>query len=99
MGPTSVGPNSVVARNALVARSVLWSGCSVGEGAIVHGSVLADDAWVPSATRLFNVVRQQPARLSPRLLPAHGTRATSLPPPGATCAGGLPGPVPTCAIS
>ena len=57
VGPTTIGPDSVVERNALVARSVLWSRCLVREGAIVHGCVAGDDAVVPAGARLFNVVR------------------------------------------
>jgi NDP-sugar pyrophosphorylase family protein len=57
VGPTSIGDDSVVSRNGVVARSALWTGCNVGEGAMVHGSVLGDGAEVPPGTRLFNVVR------------------------------------------
>jgi mannose-1-phosphate guanylyltransferase len=57
VGPTSIGPDSVIGRNALVARSAVWSRCDVGEGAMVHRSVLGHDAVVPPRARLFNLVR------------------------------------------
>ena len=57
VGPTTIGAGSTIARNALVARSVLWNRCVVGEGAVVHGCVVGNDAVVPAAARLFNLVR------------------------------------------
>lgn len=57
VGPTTIGPDCAVERNALVARSVLWSRCLVRDGAIVHGCVAGDDAVIPAGARLFNVVR------------------------------------------
>jgi NDP-sugar pyrophosphorylase family protein len=56
VGPTSIGPESRVGRNALVARSAVWSRCTVGEASVVHGGVLGNDEVVAPAARLFNVV-------------------------------------------
>jgi NDP-sugar pyrophosphorylase family protein len=56
VGPSTIGPDSAVGGNALVARSVLWSRCVVGEGAVVHGCVAGNDADIPPAARLFNAV-------------------------------------------
>ncbi len=59
VGPASIGADSTVAANALVARSVVWNRCRVGEGSIVHGCVVGNDAVIAAGTRLFNVVRPQ----------------------------------------
>ena len=103
VGPTSIGEGSVVERGALVARSVVWSRCVVGEGSLVHGCVVGNDVVVPPATRLFNVVCPQ-SHVHPGL---HGRsrspRATSAPPaarPGPALHGGASrsGP-PSCATA
>jgi NDP-sugar pyrophosphorylase family protein len=59
VGPTSIGADSRVGRNALVARSVVWSRCALGDGSVVHGSIVGSDAVVLPGSRLFNVVRPQ----------------------------------------
>ena len=41
VGPTSIGPDTRIGNGALVCRSVLWNGCSVGERAFVDQSVVA----------------------------------------------------------
>jgi NDP-sugar pyrophosphorylase family protein len=70
VGPTSLGAGSTVGRNALVARSVVWSRCQVGEGSVVHGCVVGNDAVVPPATRLFHAVHsQEPPKPSRFLAP------------------------------
>jgi NDP-sugar pyrophosphorylase family protein len=75
VGPTSIGAESTVCRNALVARSAVWSGCMVGEGSVVHGCIVGDGAVVPPVARLFNNVvgPQEPPEPSP-LLAALGRR-------------------------
>jgi NDP-sugar pyrophosphorylase family protein len=60
VGPTSIGPESNVGRNAMVARSVVWSRCAIGDGSMVHGCVVGNDAVVLPATLLFNSVHPQP---------------------------------------
>jgi len=57
VGPTSIGAESVVEADALVACSAVWSRCTIGAGAVVHGSVIGHEAEVAPRTRLFNVVR------------------------------------------
>lgn len=57
VGPTSIGADSTVEADALVACSAIWSGCSIGAAALVHGSVIGHEAVVAPGSRLFNVVR------------------------------------------
>jgi mannose-1-phosphate guanylyltransferase / phosphomannomutase len=56
VGPTSIGHDSTVGRNALVARSVIWSHCAVGERSVVHGCVMGSEAAVHPGSRAFNLV-------------------------------------------
>jgi NDP-sugar pyrophosphorylase family protein len=56
VGPTSIGADSTVEADALVACSAVWSRCSVGAGAIVHGSVIGHETAIPPGSRLFNAV-------------------------------------------
>ena len=65
VGPASVGEGSTVGRNALLARSAVWSGCRIGEGAVVHGCVLGNGAVVAAGRRLFNAVRPLPETPAP----------------------------------
>jgi carbonic anhydrase/acetyltransferase-like protein (isoleucine patch superfamily) len=81
VGPASIGPDSTVARDALVARSVLWRGCVVGAAAVVHGCIVGSGAVIPAATRLFNAVRPS-ASSFPAAEPARALRiADALPAP------------------
>jgi NDP-sugar pyrophosphorylase family protein len=68
VGPTSIGAQSTIGRNAVVARSVVWSRCTIGDGSVVHGCVVGNDAVIPTSARLFNVVRPEraPAAVSSR---------------------------------
>jgi NDP-sugar pyrophosphorylase family protein len=75
VGPTTIS-DSTVRRNALVARSAVWSRCVVGEGAIVHRSVIGNDAVIPPGARLFNTVRSRETRSAVRL-PRTGPAAAS----------------------
>jgi len=59
VGPTTIGADSIVGENALVARSVVWNRCHLGEESIVHGCVVGDQAVIPAGTLLFNVVRSE----------------------------------------
>jgi mannose-1-phosphate guanylyltransferase len=80
VGPTTIGAESTVGRNALVARSAVWSGCTVGEGSVVHGSVLGDDAVALPGARLFNVVRpQEPTPPGPVSISLRGRGRTAAP--------------------
>jgi NDP-sugar pyrophosphorylase family protein len=77
VGPTTIGAASIVGRNALVARSVVWSGCALGDGSVVHGSVVANDVVLLPSARLFNVVR--PPTPVPESLAGRSRRAPSRP--------------------
>jgi len=61
VGPTALGAHSVVAEGALVARSVAWSHCLVGAGAVVDHSVVADQAEIEPGGQLFSAI-QAPTR-------------------------------------
>jgi len=74
VGPTSIGAGTVVARNALLACSTAWEDCLVGEGAVVHGCVLGDQAVVRPADWLFNVVRGRERSALPVPCAADGPR-------------------------
>jgi NDP-sugar pyrophosphorylase family protein len=101
VGPTSVGRDTVVGQNALLARSAVWSRCVVGEDSVVHGCVLGDGEVVPPAARLFNAVRPLHVQSPPRLPwwgPTNATAPTARPDPAFS--GGLSGSVPTsCATA
>jgi NDP-sugar pyrophosphorylase family protein len=78
VGPTSIGTDSSVGRNAVVARSVVWSRCGVGEGSMVHGCVVGNDAVIPPGTRLFNVVRShEPSPPGPLRISLRGQAKTA----------------------
>lgn len=64
VGPTSIGEESTVGRDAVVARSVLWSRCTIGEESMVHACVVGNDAVIPAGTTLLNAVqpRRAPSR-------------------------------------
>jgi len=85
VGPTTIGEQSTVGRNALVARSVMWDRCWLGDGALVHGSVVGHDTVVPPGARLFNVVRSPQTVLRAPLSRRRTPRAA--PAPGAVLAG------------
>jgi NDP-sugar pyrophosphorylase family protein len=57
VGPTSLGADCHVGEDALISRSVAWRRCRIGAGAIVDGSVLTDDAELPSRTRLYHALK------------------------------------------
>jgi len=46
IGPTSVGAGCVIGRQAVVSRSVLWTACQVGAGAVLDQCILTDAAAV-----------------------------------------------------
>jgi len=57
VGPLSLGPKTTVGRRAVLSRSVLWSGCSIGDDALVDRCMLADGARVEPRKSLFAAVR------------------------------------------
>jgi mannose-1-phosphate guanylyltransferase / phosphomannomutase len=78
VGPAALGARTIVAANALVARSVTWENCRIGERAIVDRSIVADDAVVDADAAVVDAVRTRPdesrgswlASLAPRRLRA-----------------------------
>jgi mannose-1-phosphate guanylyltransferase len=86
VGPTSIGIDCEVGPNALVARSVVWNRCTVGEDSVVHGCVLGHDAAVATGARLFYAV--QPARERAQASPLRlALRRTARRPAPASAAG------------
>ena len=57
VGPTAIGADTVVSRDALVSRSVLWQRCRVGRQGLVDNCVLADEAVVTPRQTLLETVR------------------------------------------
>ena len=57
VGPVSIGPGTSVGRGAVISRSVLWSGCVVGEGAFVDRCMLADGARIEPRKSVFSAVK------------------------------------------
>jgi mannose-1-phosphate guanylyltransferase len=61
VGPASIGPGSVVGQDAVVSRSVLWSGCVVQNRAFVDKCVVADSAVISAGESLcFTLRRRDP---------------------------------------
>jgi ADP-glucose pyrophosphorylase len=46
-----------VARDAVVSRSVVWSECTVGEGAFIDRCMLADGAEIEPRRSIFSMVK------------------------------------------
>jgi mannose-1-phosphate guanylyltransferase len=63
IGPASIGPGSVVGQDAVVSRSVLWSGCVVLDGAFVDRCVVADSGVVTMGESLLSTLRKRDPRL------------------------------------
>jgi mannose-1-phosphate guanylyltransferase len=57
IGPVSIGRGTSVGEGAVVSRSVVWSDCTVGTGAFVDRSMLADGARVETRKLLVSTVR------------------------------------------
>jgi NDP-sugar pyrophosphorylase family protein len=58
----TLGPGTTVEADAIVSRSVVWSGCVVGQGAFVDRCMLADGASVEPRKSIFSVVRTADGR-------------------------------------
>jgi mannose-1-phosphate guanylyltransferase len=72
VGPVSIGPGTTVGRGAVVSRSVVWSGCSIGEGAFLDRCMLADGAWIEPRSSAYSALKVDDRRavargLRPRL--------------------------------
>jgi NDP-sugar pyrophosphorylase family protein len=89
VGPTSIGDDSVVGSLAVVARSVVLSGCDVGDGAHLDSSLLADGVAVEPWAELFDTVQlESDGRAARRHTP--GVVVGSI--PGQAPSGALPRP-------
>jgi NDP-sugar pyrophosphorylase family protein len=62
VGPCSIGRDSVVGREAVVSRSVIWSGCRIGDGAFVDRCTLADGAFARVRSTLYSAVKSPSRR-------------------------------------
>ena len=56
IGPTSLGAGCLIGRQAVVCRSVLWTSCRVGAGAVLDHCILADGANVDGETVMREAV-------------------------------------------
>jgi NDP-sugar pyrophosphorylase family protein len=57
VGPSSLGADSIVERGALVSRSIVWNGCTVGTDAQVDRSVLSSGVTIEPSARLVGAIR------------------------------------------
>jgi len=57
VGPTSIGADSIVERGALISRSVIWNGCTIGADATVDRSVLSSGVTVSAGGRLVGAIQ------------------------------------------
>ena len=57
VGPSVLGPECRVGKGALVSRTVAWTGCVVGEEAVVDRSILVDDVTVGARERLCGLLK------------------------------------------
>jgi len=57
IGPVCIGADTIVARNAVVSRSVVWGGCVVSTGAFVDRSMLADQVVVGPHDAVYSTVK------------------------------------------
>jgi NDP-sugar pyrophosphorylase family protein len=67
VGPTSIGEGSTLATRALVSRSAVWSGCTIGEEAVTDRCIVPDRCVVRPRTRaLSQVLEPGPAAPPPQ---------------------------------
>jgi len=62
VGPLSLGPGTSVGKRAVVSRSVAWSGCVVGDEALVDRCMLADGARIDPRQPVFATVKTDERR-------------------------------------
>ena len=62
VGPTTIGAGCQVGRDAVVARSAIWSSCKIGAGSTVDDCVLADHAVIGDGVVRRNAVCVAPGR-------------------------------------
>ena len=66
VGPASIGADTIVERGALVSRSVIWNGCTIGADAQVDRSVLSTDVQVAAAARVVGAIHLAPRAAAPK---------------------------------
>jgi mannose-1-phosphate guanylyltransferase len=57
VGPTIIGAGNVVGRGAMVARSILWASCRIGDAAHVDRCLLTHGMSVPAEAMIENAIR------------------------------------------
>ncbi|MCP4246721.1 MAG: NDP-sugar synthase [bacterium] len=67
VGPTTIGGECSIGRQALISRSAVWERCRVGPGAVIDHSILTDQASVDAALVVRKTVCVSPRR-SPKAL-------------------------------
>ncbi len=56
IAPCTIGPGSTISRNAVISRSAIWNGCTVGEGAIVDGCIMTFGSSVDAGIAVRHTV-------------------------------------------
>jgi mannose-1-phosphate guanylyltransferase len=67
VGPATIGASSTIEEGALVSRSVAWSRCGIGAGAVVDRCLLADEAVVERNANVFSALRAPERRVNQSL--------------------------------
>jgi NDP-sugar pyrophosphorylase family protein len=62
VGPTSLGSETRIGEGSLVCRSVIWSGCQIGDHSFVDASVVGDGIIVPAYGSIEGEVRMNQAK-------------------------------------
>ena len=74
VGPTSIGPGSVLAGGALVSRCAVWRGCTIGEDAVADRCIVPNGATLASREWALGQVLE-PSRSGRAAVPAPERRA------------------------
>ena len=90
VGPTTVGAASTIGEGALLSRTVAWSRCAVGSGAVVDRCLLADEAVVERNQSVFSALCAPERRIDQSLRNLARARADA---PRPAVAGTLPTPL------
>lgn len=67
LGPTAIGPDTIIGRDAVVSRTSVWPGCHIGPGAFIDHSILTSSSRIDGHMTVRDTVHiphSQPARLS-----------------------------------
>jgi len=68
VGPASIGADTIVGRGALISRSVIWNGCTIGAESHIDRSVLSNDVQVAPAARLVGAIQVAPRAAAPKVV-------------------------------